>query len=210
MLRWWLFLLLVRPLVRIVLGLNVQHKERLPQAGPAVLVANHNSHLDALVLITLLPMGLLPKIRPVAAKDYFCCTGLRRWLASRIMGIIAIEREPTDHHSDPLAACSEALGRGDILIFFPEGSRGEPEQLGPFKCGVAHLAKHHPSVPFVPVFLHGLGKALPKGEALLVPFVCDGFVGESLYWTGDKRSFMDTLEGRIKTLATEGHFPSWE
>lgn len=210
MLRWLFFLLFVHPLVLLVLGLNVQHRKRLPQAGPAVLMANHNSHLDALVLMSLLPVRLLPKVRPVAAEDYFCCTRLRTWFALTIMDIIAIKRDPTDIHGDPLGTCSEALGRGEILILFPEGSRGEPERLAPFKCGVAHLAKRHPNVPFAPVFLHGLGKALPKGEALLVPFFCDVFVGEALYWTGDKRSFMDTLECHMKAFAEEGHFPPWE
>ena len=62
----------------------------------------------------------------------------------------------------------------------------------------------------IPVYLHGLGKALPKGEALLVPFFCDVFVGEPLAWTGDRRSYMRQLDEHMKALAAEGNFPSWE
>jgi 1-acyl-sn-glycerol-3-phosphate acyltransferase len=96
------------------------------------------------------------------------------------------------------------------VILFPEGSRGEPERLGEFKTGVAHLARRFPTVPFVPIFLHGLGKALPRGEALLVPFFCDVFIGEPLVWTGDKAGFMQELTNRITGLAAEGNFPAWE
>ena len=73
------------PLVFVVLGVNLRHGERLPRQGPAILVANHNSHLDTLVLMTLLPHRLLPKIRPVAALDYFLKT---RWLAWKVSDTI--------------------------------------------------------------------------------------------------------------------------
>jgi 1-acyl-sn-glycerol-3-phosphate acyltransferase len=96
-----------------------------------------------------------------------------------------------------------------MLILFPEGSRGDPEKLANFKTGVAHLAKRHPNVPIVPIFLHGLGKALPKGEALIVPFFCDVFVGERILWSSDRQTFMNTLESSIKSLADEGHFTAW-
>lgn len=209
-LRPLFFLLVVRPLAQVVLGLNVRHRERLPAAGPAILVANHNSHLDTLVLMTLFPPRLLPRLRPVAAMDYFLRTRPLAWFAREIIGIIPLERRIKTAHIDPLAESSAALQRGDILILFPEGSRGEPERLAAFKSGVAHLAQRHPEVPVVPVFLHGLGKALPKGEALLVPFFCNVFVGEQLQWKGDRHGFMDTLEARMHSLAEEGSFPAWE
>ena len=210
MLQQLFFALIVRPLVLIVIGLNIRHRERIPLKGPAIVVSNHNSHLDTLVLMTLLPWPMLRQLRPVAAKDYFLRNRVLAWFALNIMHIIPLEREIIDRHQDPLAACSEALQNGEILILFPEGSRGDPEQMGTFKSGIAHLAKRNPDVPIIPIFLHGLGKALPKGEAILVPFFCDVFIGELIRWSGDRTSFMTSLEQGIKTLAEEGYRPAWE
>lgn len=210
MLQRLFFLFVVRPLVLVVLGLNVRHRERLPIAGPAIVVSNHNSHLDTLVLMTLLPWSLLRTLRPVAAKDYFFRHRLLAWFALNVMHIIPLERQSADRTHDPLSGCSDALKAGDILILFPEGSRGDPEQLGTFKTGIAHLAKRHPDVPVILVFLHGLGKALPKGEAVLVPFFCDVFIGASLRWGGDKHEFMTALEQAVQRLAAEGYRPTWE
>jgi 1-acyl-sn-glycerol-3-phosphate acyltransferase len=160
------------------------------------------------VLMSLFPLTLLPRLRPVAALDYFLRNPAVAWFALNIMGIIPLERKPR-RGSDPLAGCVEALERGDILILFPEGSRGEPESMAQFKSGIAHLLERVPEVPVVPVFLHGLGKALPKGEAVLVPFFCDVFVGEALAWSGDRRAFMQRLDSAMRHLAGQGHFPEW-
>jgi len=207
-LRFLFFLLVVRPIILIILGLNVRHRERLPKQGPAILAANHNSHLDTMTLFSLLPMRLLPHIRPVAAADYFLRNPLLSWFSRNIIGIIPIRRkkEGDGAKEDPLEPCHQALDRGDILIFFPEGTRGDPERMNRFKSGVARLCERHPEVPVTPVFMHGLGKALPKGEAILVPFFCDIFVGESLQWNGNVETFRTTMEEGMQELAREGNF----
>lgn len=208
--RFIFFGVIARFVALIVLGLNVRHRERLPKGGPCIIVANHNSHLDTITLMTLLPLKLLPRVHPVAAADYFLRNRLLAWFALTVIGIVPINRERKRPDEDLLAPVREALARGDILIFFPEGSRGEPEKLTDFKSGIARLAAEFPQVPVVPIFMHGLGKALPKGEAILVPFFIDVFVGEPLTGSRDREAFMTMLRARMDALAAEGHFPAWQ
>lgn len=204
-LRYLFFLLIVRPVILLLVGLNVRHRERLPTTGPALVVANHNSHLDALALVALFGMDQLHLIRPVAAADYFLSPPWFAWFSTRVLGILAIDRKTRSHRQHPLEPISAALAAGQIVLLFPEGTRGEPEKREPFQQGIAHLAKRHPEVPVVPVFLYGLGKVLPRGEGLLVPFFCDVFVGDSLRWTGDRALFMAELCTAFDQLAQEGH-----
>ena len=209
-LRILFFAIFVRPLLIIILGLHVRHKSRLPKKGPAVIVANHNSHLDALALICLFPLRLLLSIKPVAAQDYFYRNPLLKWFALNIMGIIPLDRKMRSKKKNPLSDINESLSKNEIVILFPEGSRGSPECLGDFKAGIAHIAKQNPEVPVIPVFMHRLGKVLPKGEALLVPFFIDLFIGEPLFWSSDKISYMESLTSTMTSLAAEGSFPSWD
>ena len=203
-LRYIWFNYIVRPLVLIVMGVNIRNRARLV-SSPAIVVANHNSHLDTMVLVSMFPQSNLRRIRPVAAEDYFLKNKWLAWFALNIIGIIPLNRTHKGAKNDPLAGCSAALSRGDILLLFPEGSRGEPEQLAEFKSGVAHLAKRHPEIPVIPVFMQGLGKALPKGEWVLVPVVCDVVVGEPIYWSGTRKEFMAQLEDCVQEMAKQVH-----
>jgi 1-acyl-sn-glycerol-3-phosphate acyltransferase len=210
LLKLLFFALIVRVVVLLVIGLRIRDKERLPRSGPAIIVANHNSHLDTLVLMSLFPLRMLDQLRPVAAEDYFLNQNpWLAWLALDMIGIIPVTRG-VGCDRQFLKHCATALQNQQILILYPEGSRGEPECLTEFKSGIAHLAKHHPQVPIVPVLLHGLGKVLPKGEALLVPFFCDVLIGEPIYWTGSKSGLMQRLTEQFQTLASDGNFPVWE
>lgn len=209
-LRFAFFLLLVRPIILIVLGLNVRRRHLLPENGPAIIVANHNSHLDAITLMTLFGMSRLHLVSPVAAVDYFHRNRLLKWFSDKIIGIIPLNRRIGAQRDDPLEPVSKALESGKILILFPEGTRGEPEELQEFRTGIAHLAKRHPEVPVVPVFMYGLGKSLPRGEGILVPFFCDVFVGEGFHWNGSRDAFMQIVSTRMSSLADECRKPDWE
>ncbi|MEM6427702.1 MAG: lysophospholipid acyltransferase family protein [Deinococcota bacterium] len=215
LLRRLFFACIARPLVIIFFGLNIRHAQRLPKTGPALIVANHNSHLDTLVLMALFPLRMLKDLRPVAAADYFQRSKFLAWFSRHIIGVIFIDREGTSRAT--FTAIGEALEAGQLVIVYPEGSRGEPETLAEFKSGVSYLAQKHPDVPVIPIFLHGLGKALPKTDWLPVPFFIDVFVGESHYIdpeTGrgkaQRHAFMQTLNESMQALASEGHFPAWE
>ena len=209
LLRLFFYGILVRTVVLIVLGLNVRHRERLPVKGPAILAANHNSHLDAMAMISLLPLRLLPRVRPVAAADYFLRNKLLAWFALNVVGIVPLNRQRRTPDEDLLAPIAAALERGEILVFFPEGSRGEPEQLAEFKSGLARIAERRPDVPVIPVYTHGLGKALPKGEWMIVPFFVDIFVGEPLAFEGDRAAYMERYRSAMMALALEEKHADW-
>jgi len=204
------FVVVVRPVVTLIMGLNIRHRERLPTQGPAILVANHNSHLDTAVLISLFPLLMIHRVKAVAAADYFMKTSWLRFFSQNMIGIIPISRKKEDRDGDPLQGVSEELSRGTIVIFFPEGSRGEPEKMSEFKFGIAKLAERFPQVPIYPIFLQGLGKALPRGEGLFVPFFCDIVIGEATLKTEDSATFVQRLASTVSALSSEVRLQEWK
>jgi 1-acyl-sn-glycerol-3-phosphate acyltransferase len=210
-LRYLFVLLIVRPVVFILIGVNLRGREKLPSTGPAIVIANHNSHLDTAILVSLFPLSTLHLVHPVAAADYWLKNRLLAWFSLNIAGIIPIRRsrDPKDE-TDPLADVSRALGDGQIIIYYPEGTRGEPEHISHFKSGIARLAERHPQVPLIPIFMHGTGKALPRGEGLLIPFCANIWVGDPVLWNGDRSTFTPFLEAKILEMAERAKAPKWE
>ncbi len=185
----------------IVIGLNIRGKRNLPLSGPTIIVANHNSHLDTLVLMSLFPLSILHNIRPVAAADYFLSNPILKWLSLNCIDIIPLARKPRFISKDKLfQTCHAALDKGNILIIFPEGTRGVPEEMGRIKSGIFHLINDRKDTRVVPLVMHGLGKSLPRGEALFVPFNCDVIIGEQLPLETSKDKFVDNLSTTFNAL----------
>lgn len=198
-LRAVFMVLLVYPVIFIWLGITLRHKERLPVKGPAIIIANHNSHLDTLTLLTLLPFRTMLQTLPAAAADYFHRNKWMTWFSDRVIGIIPVNRRQ-EGQGNPLQGCIDALVDNKIIILFPEGSRGEPDKLSQFKSGLWHLAKEFPEVPIIPIYLHGLGRAMGKGQHLLVPFFIHVYVGRSCFFNDDKEIFITQLQERFQCM----------
>lgn len=198
------FLFFVKPLVLFLLGLNVRGRQHLPAKGAAVLAANHNSHLDTLVLMSLYPISMIHRLRPVAAADYFFSNKWMAWFSTHCIGIIPLQRSGFQRPESLFADCHQALDNGDILIIFPEGSRGKPEQFGSLKKGLYYLQnEREETLPITPVVLRGLGSALPKGEALFVPFNCDVIIGEALPEASHCKAFLSQLYDAYTILSAD-------
>ena len=199
---------LIRPFVWLVLGLDVRGRSNLPTQGPAIIAANHNSHIDTLILISLFGAKTLRSVRPVAAADHFMSTPLSSWFSQRIVGIIPVRRKGRADRN-VLAGCSEALERGEILLIFPEGTRGKAEEMNNFKAGIARLAQQFPEASVIPVYLQGAGRVLPRGTRFIVPFNCNAIIGKAFQWTGSKKSFMQQLKSTIETLQKDAPPVRW-
>jgi 1-acyl-sn-glycerol-3-phosphate acyltransferase len=210
----WLRLLLIttvlRPAARFMLGADIVGQENLPTAGPAIVAANHNSHVDTLLLLSLFSPRALTRVRPVAAADYFLANPAISWFSRNIIGIVPVARAAAGGDVDVLAGAREALGRGDILIIFPEGSRGVASQdMAPLKSGVARLSEACPDAPVTPVWIQGAGRVLPKGSHIPVPLTCCALAGPPIRWQGDRSAFMAELRTALEVLRAEAPPLKW-
>jgi 1-acyl-sn-glycerol-3-phosphate acyltransferase len=162
---------------RTLAGPSVRWVNCRPSSRQRVYFANHTSHLDFVVLWSVLPRRLREKTRPVAAKDYWN-SGLRKRIAVNAFHAVLVERGSKIAEGDRMVAARhtldmllEAMGEKNSLIVFPEGTRGNGVEVGPFKSGIYYLWSKRPDVQFVPVFLSNLNRILPKGEFLPVPVI---------------------------------------
>ena len=170
---------------RLLTGIRARWLSPVPENTQVrIYYANHSSHLDGIVIWASMPPRLRSSVRPVAAADYWLATSLRRYIARRIFNAVLIKRRPSvEEGSQPnnaLALMSEALKNAQSLIIFPEGTRGNGDEISSFKSGLWHLARMNPGVQLVPVYLENLNRVLPKGSRLVVPILCSATFGEPI------------------------------
>ena len=182
----------------IVSGMSVKNYELFPQEEQFIIIANHNSHLDIMAIMALFDVAHIKKIRPVAASDYFFRNKILKWISINLIDIIPLSRAANRaEKKHPLQDLYDAIEAGDSLVIFPEGSRGKPDELQHFKNGIGHIASKYPDLPIVPIVLEDTAKALPKDEALFVPFIIKAEVKKAITFNEidlDVKQFVKKLE----------------
>jgi 1-acyl-sn-glycerol-3-phosphate acyltransferase len=149
----------LRGYLRLRHSLRVEGRGRLPTKPPLVVVANHASHLDALVLGAMLPWSLRASVFPIAAGDTFFDTPTTAALSSALLNALPMWRRRCGPHA--LAELRARLVEEPCgYILFPEGTRARDGQLGAFKPGVGMLVAGT-DVPVVPCRLQGAFEAWP-------------------------------------------------
>jgi 1-acyl-sn-glycerol-3-phosphate acyltransferase len=152
-----------RSITRVYLAiahrLKIRGRENLPERAPFILVANHASHLDAIILGGILPLRFVGAVFPIAAGDTFFTKRASSIFATAFMNALPIWRKNCGAHS--LEDLRERLlQRACIYILFPEGTRTRTGQMAPFKPGLGRLVAGT-KIPIVPCYLNGTFAALP-------------------------------------------------
>jgi len=172
-----------------------------PKAEQRIYFANHQSHLDWVLIWAALPRELRAATRPIAARDYWTATRFRQWLTSAVFNAVYVTRQRTDDE-DPLEPLLEALKNGDSLVIFPEGTRSSKGTPQAFKSGLFHLAEAFPQVQLIPAWIDNVQRVMPKGEVVPVPILCSVTFGAPLTLSPgeDKRAFLERARDAVIEL----------
>lgn len=174
-----------------------------PDSTQRIYFANHTSHIDTIAIWAALPMALRQHTHPVAALDYWG-RGLRRYLATRVLRAVLIDRARVARAADPLAPLIDSLSRGESLILFPEGTRGDSPIPAAFKSGLYRLAAQFSEVQLIPVYLENLHRSLPKGAVLPIPMTCTVRFGTPMSLAADETKESFLIRARNEMLKLSG------
>lgn len=167
----------IRAALRTYFRFDIIGRERLPRDHSFVLVANHASHLDAVALLSALPLRSLHRAYPLAARDYFCANELRLALTTIIANVMLFDREAKG--VDGLKVSRRMLEEPqNVLIMFPEGTRSTDGGVGIFRRGIGSLLAGSTHT-VVPCYLEGTFRAWPKGTFIPRPARVRLVIGEA-------------------------------
>ena len=136
---------------RVVYRLKVRGDEHLPTEGAAILVCNHVSFVDAVILGVCSPRPM------VFLMDHriFKTPGIG-WFFRAVKAIpIAPQKEDPEAYEQAFERARQVLRDGDLLCLFPEGAITKDGRMQPFKAGIMKILASDP-VPVIPAALHNL------------------------------------------------------
>jgi 1-acyl-sn-glycerol-3-phosphate acyltransferase len=196
---------ITRMYLAIAHRLDIHGRDNLPPRAPFVLVANHASHLDAIVLGAILPARFVGTVFPIAAGDTFFTKRASSIFATACMNALPIWRKNCGAHS--LEDLRERLAGGEcVYILFPEGTRTRTGAMDKFKPGLGRLVAGT-DVPIVPCYLRGPFEALPPSGKIPRWKKISVVIGEPLSFaqrTNDRtgwESIAETAQTAVRSLA---------
>lgn len=128
--------------------------------GPALIIANHSSHFDTPVVLSVLPARLRERTAVAAAADRFYRANMRSWWFSLFWNSYPIAR---GGGMEALNYSLSLLKRNWSILIYPEGGRrSKPGQVQRFRHGVTILAQQA-NVPVIPIYMEGLSEIMPRG-----------------------------------------------
>jgi 1-acyl-sn-glycerol-3-phosphate acyltransferase len=200
-LRLAIHLAVLRPFVKLVFGVHITGLHHLRALDRFIVIANHNSHLDIFLLFHILAGRDIITTHAVAEETYFSRSRVIFRMADFLFRPVWIRRGDPDLDGDPLAAIKGILNTGHNLIVFPEGTRGQPGILQPFKSGLGRVVCEYRDIPIVPVFLSGAERVLPKSSTVPLPFWTHVVIGPPQLGIGSHRAITQHLQAALKALS---------
>lgn len=190
-------------IAKFLLGLSVRTEEPLSKKQK-IYFANHSSHIDTIAIFSALPGKERKKTKPVAAKDYWGKNKFITFIAEQGLNCVLIDRYDSKHALNPVM---DEINKGNSLIIFPEGTRGETETPSNFKSGIYHIYKKYPDIEFIPIYLENLHRAMPKGKFLPLPVLCNIKFGKALEYKENetKEEFLKKAHDSIIRLKGDFH-----
>jgi 1-acyl-sn-glycerol-3-phosphate acyltransferase len=199
--------LITRPTLAALARPHVAGLDRIAHLdGPVVFAANHASHLDTPLLLSVLPERWRHHTVVAAGADYFFDTRLKAAAFAFTIAAIPIERQRVSRDSANRAA--SLLASGWSLLIYPEGGRSQDGWGQTHRAGAAWLAERT-GRPVVPIHLEGTGKILPRGSSRLRPGTTHVSFGRPLAPEGDARALAERIESVVAALSDERTTDWW-
>jgi 1-acyl-sn-glycerol-3-phosphate acyltransferase len=201
--------LVARPLIKAVASPQVTGLDRIAHLDePVIFAANHASHVDAPLLLSVIPDRWRGQMFVAGAADYFFDTRLKAAAFAFLLNAVPIERQRVSRDSANRVA--NLLAEGWSMLIFPEGGRSPDGWGQPHRAGAAWLATRT-GRPIVPVHMEGTRQIIAKGSGRLRPGTTYVTFGRPLRPepAGDPRVLADELEHSISALADEQTTDWW-
>jgi 1-acyl-sn-glycerol-3-phosphate acyltransferase len=166
--------------LKVFIGLKYVNEKTLKNKKQFILIANHNSHMDTMAIMSAIPSRYIHKVHPIAARDFFGGSLFKKILMRYLVNATLIQRDREDPENDPIDSMDKMLKKSRSLILFPEGSRGVPGVMTKFKKGLGYLIQRNPEIKVIPVYLDNVYKTLPRGKNLILPYNCSIKFGDPI------------------------------